>query len=65
MFAVLKQIDGKEHGINQDGTTTPDLDDTELYDHYTAKRVATEHGGIVVSDERLWPQDFCDDEEFC
>jgi hypothetical protein len=61
MFLVLKHIDGKDCGVNRDGTVA-DLQHAELMDRAMAKVTAERFGGTVADERRIFGDDV-DDEE--
>lgn len=58
LYAVVKREEGQDVGINRDGSRSTRPDDFELMPEDTAQVVAELHGGVLVSDARLFPVDY-------
>ena len=59
MFIVLKHVDGRDCGVDADGTVQRDLNEAELFSSASAAQaVADNHGGAVHDDERVLAEDW-------
>ncbi len=62
MFLVLKNKNGRDIGIDANGTEQTDLRQAELFGRNAAEEVAARFGGKVVSESRVFGDDLDDDD---
>lgn len=62
MFLVLKNKNGKDIGIDANGTEQADLRQAELFGRRAAQEVAAKFGGKVVAESRVFGDDLDDDD---
>jgi hypothetical protein len=65
MLLVIKYENGREVGIDSDGTRHADLNQTELFTSAkTAEAVAKAHGGMVADESRIFGDADLADEDY-
>jgi hypothetical protein len=58
LYGVLTVVDGRQFGIDRNGNREFNPELIELMPFDEALLVAERFGGVVVADERLYPQNY-------
>ena len=58
LYLVIKNVEGRDVGVNKDQTTESNLNRAELMTRAEADALAEVVKGTVVSEQRAFPQDW-------